>query len=65
MSLPTTDQVHRLLGKRVRVLLHKDAPYIVTEGILLGFGDGGDLELEGDDGLVYHAWPLLAIEEVK
>jgi biotin-(acetyl-CoA carboxylase) ligase len=49
-----------LLGKRVRVKL---AQQVVQEGVLLGFGDGGDVELRQDDGLVHHCWPLLAVEE--
>ena len=61
-----SDRVHALLGKHVRVTLSRpegESP-TVTEGILLGFGDGGDLELAGSDGLVYHCWPMLDIEEV-
>jgi hypothetical protein len=50
-----------LLGKRVRVTLDEA---VVVEGRLLGFGDGGNFEIEQDDGFVYHAWPMLAIEEV-
>jgi hypothetical protein len=50
-----------LLGKRVRVTLDEN---VVHEGRLLGFGDGGDFEIDQDDGFVYHAWPLLAIEEI-
>jgi hypothetical protein len=47
-----------LLGKRVRVMLGENN---VEEGILLGFGDGGDIEIEGDDGLVWHGWPALEV----
>jgi hypothetical protein len=50
-----------LLGKHVRVTLDEN---VVHEGRLLGFGDGGDFEIDQDDGFVYHAWPLLAIEEI-
>lgn len=56
-----TQQAISLLGKRVRVTLDEA---VVTEGVLLGFGDGGQFEIQEDDGLVYHAWPMLAIEEV-
>lgn len=51
-----------LLGKRVRITLDEN---VVTEGVLLGFGDGGDFELQQDDGFVYHAWPMLRIEKVE
>jgi|HubBroStandDraft_2_1064218.scaffolds.fasta_scaffold1400396_1 hypothetical protein len=50
-----------LLGKRVRVKLDDN---VVQEGQFLGFGDGGDFELLQDDGFVYHAWPMLSVEEV-
>jgi hypothetical protein len=49
---------HQFLGKHVRVTL---AENVVAAGRLLGFGEGGDFELE-DAGFVYHAWPLLDIE---
>lgn len=58
MSDPRPDP-RQFLGKRVRVTLGE---HVVQTGRLLGFGDGGDFELEGDDGLVYHAWPMLGIE---
>ena len=51
----------RQLGKHVRVKLDKN---VVQEGTLLGFGEGGDFEIQQDDGFVYHCWPLLAITEV-
>lgn len=61
--LPDSKELHRLIGKQVRVIL-QNSPLVVSEGKLLGFGDGGDIELEGSDGLVYHAWPMLHVEEV-
>ena len=54
-----------LLGKRVRVTLSDKDPQIVQEGVLLGYGEGGDVEILGGDGLVYHAWPNLRIEELS
>jgi hypothetical protein len=66
LSAPEPPQLvhnpHALLGKRVRVKLDD---HVVQEGVLLGFGDGGDVELEGSDGLVYHCWPRLNIEEAS
>jgi len=54
-----------LLGKRVRVVLdHFDTRHVVVEGVFLGYGDGGEFEIEGEDGLVYHAWSRLHVEEV-
>jgi hypothetical protein len=53
--------VTSLLGKRVKVKL---AAHVVQEGVLLGYGDGGDVELRQDDGMVHHCWPLLEVEEV-
>jgi len=47
-----------LLGKRVRVKLDEN---VVQEGTLLGFGEGGDIEIEGDDGLVWSGWPALEV----
>jgi hypothetical protein len=61
-SLP--GDLHHLLGKRVRVRL-QNRPQIVSEGTLLGYGDGGDIELEGGDGLVYHCWPALRVEPLE
>jgi hypothetical protein len=56
------DDVHALLGKRVRVKLDEK---VVQEGKLLGWGEGGDFEIEQDDGFVYHCWPMLSIEEAE
>lgn len=41
------------------VVEHED---VVTEGILLGFGEGGDFEILEDDGFVHFCWPMLKIE---
>ena len=49
-----------LLGKRVRVKLDEQ---VVTEGKLLGFDEGGEIQLLGDDGIVWHGWPALKITE--
>jgi hypothetical protein len=38
---------------------HED---VVTEGVLLGFGDGGDFEILEDDGLIHYCWPMLKVE---
>jgi hypothetical protein len=42
-----------------------DTVDVIVEGVLIGFGDGGDFEIMEDDGFVYHCWPMLEIEEVK
>jgi hypothetical protein len=62
------NRVRGLLGKRVRVVLHKPQPgnrdkAVITTGKLLGFGDGGYVEIEEDDGFVHYCWPMLEIEE--
>lgn len=62
-------EVIAMLGKRVRVVLHKPHPgdrdvAVISEGTFLGFGDGGDVQLEEDDGFVHYCWPMLDIEEV-
>ena len=51
----------RMLGKRVRV--HLDGSTVST-GRLLGFGQGGDFEIEEDDGMVHYCWPALSMEGV-
>ena len=33
----------------------------VARGVLLGFGDGGDLEILEDDGMTHHCWPNLEV----
>lgn len=35
---------------------------VITEGLLLAFGDGGDFEILEDDGFVHYFWPMLKIE---
>jgi hypothetical protein len=47
-----------LLGQRVRVKLDE---HIVHEGKLLGFDEGAEIQLEGDDGFVWYGWPALEI----
>ena len=37
---------------------------VITEGQLLGFGQGGDFEILKDDGFVHYCWPMLKIEEI-
>ena len=63
-GLPSTAYARSLLGQQVRVALDlKDgacAP--VTEGKLIGFGDGGDFEILDDEGFVHYCWPMLRIE---
>jgi hypothetical protein len=61
-SLPR-DEYRALLGKRVRVTLNHEEK-VITEGQLLGFGEGGDFEILEDDGFVHYCWPMLSIEEV-
>jgi hypothetical protein len=46
------------LGQQVEVLLAA-TDNVVAKGQLLGFGDGGDVEILQDDGLVHHCWPML------
>ena len=50
-----------LLGQRVRVKLDE---HVITEGKLLGFDEGGEIRLEGDDGFVWHGWPALEVTPV-
>jgi len=54
----------RLLGQRVRVTLDyaRNEPPVVSEGILLGFGDEGTVEVEEDDGFIHCCWPMLDVE---
>jgi hypothetical protein len=51
-----------LLGKQVRVKLDEQ---VIAEGQLLGWGDGGDVELLGDDGFIHHCWPALEITAME
>lgn len=62
------DYARTLLGQQVRVTLgyepcndERGIPTI-TEGRLLGFGQGGDFEILEDDGFVHYCWPALKIE---
>jgi hypothetical protein len=64
-----------LLGKRVRVTLAKDLAQgaegpvtyasVIAEGVLLGFGDDGEFELDQGDSGVHHCWPMLGIKETE
>lgn len=58
------DEARALLGKRVRVHLDHGDAALVSEGKLLGIGQGGDFEILEDDGFIHYCWPMLAIEEV-
>ncbi|AQT25777.1 RNA binding protein [Mycobacterium phage EniyanLRS] len=54
-----------LLGKRVVVILEQgDCEMVVSVGQLLGFGDGGDVEILEDDGFVHYCWPMLDVREI-
>ncbi len=65
------DYARSLLGRQVRVefpdddgvlLLNENDVNAVAEGQLLGFGDGGDVEILQDDGFIHYCWPMLKIE---
>lgn len=58
----TNEEVAALLGKNVRVKLDES---VIAEGELLGFGDGGDVQLRDEMGFVHHCWPMLSVEEVS
>ena len=58
----TDQEVASLLGKNVKVKLDES---IVAEGQLLGWGDGGDVQLRDEMGFVHHCWPMLSIEEAS
>lgn len=61
----TDEEKRALLGKRVRVTLDKpgQAEAVIVTGKLLGFGEGGDFEIEDDfDLMVHYCWPMLRIE---
>jgi hypothetical protein len=51
----------RLLGKHVRVMMGRA---VIVEGVLLGFGEDGDYEIQSDDGALHFAWPMLSVEEI-
>ena len=50
----------QLLGRRVRVKLDEN---LIQEGKLLGFGEDGEINILGDDGMVWHGWPALEVTE--
>lgn len=54
---------HKLLGKQVTVILNHDDPKAVSRGQLLGFGEGGNIEILEDDGFIHYCWPMLEIRE--
>lgn len=54
---------HRMLGKQVTVILLHDDPQAVSRGQLLGFGEGGNIEILEDDGFIHYCWPALEIRE--
>jgi len=66
------DYARSLLGQQVRVVMdytdgtthtvEEQGLPVITEGTLLGFGDGGDFEILEDDGFVHYCWPMLKIE---
>lgn len=60
-------KVSRLLGKTVRVTLatNEDGTKVISEGTLLGFGQGGDFEILEEDGFVHYCWPMLEISLVE
>lgn len=56
------------IGQQVRVFLTKPTGEEVGEvavGLLLGLGEGGDVELQGEDGMVHYCWPALDMELIK
>lgn len=62
---PLVDQdAKALLGQQVTVTLNRPerGPAAVSRGQLLGFGDGGEVEILADDGFVHHCWPMLDIK---
>lgn len=62
------DYARSLLGQQVRVVLgygrcnDEHGIPVITQGKLLGFGQGGDFEILEDDGFVHYCWPALKIE---
>jgi hypothetical protein len=63
---PEGQLVASLLGKRVKVTLSTGTGWsLIEKGTLLGYGDGGDVQLLCDDGLVHHCWPRLHVEEIE
>lgn len=62
------DYARSLLGQQVKVVLgwepcnDEQGIPTITQGKLLGFGQGGDFEILEDDGFVHYCWPMLKIE---
>ncbi len=57
------DYARTLLGQQVRVVFRYDQGIAeITEGELLGFGQGGEFEILEDDGLIHYCWPMLTVE---
>jgi hypothetical protein len=56
----------KYLGRQVIVTLDdsEESPVII-KGKLLGFCDGGEFEIQHEDGFVHHCWPMLSIREVN
>lgn len=55
-----------LLGKKVKLTYRyedRDKEALISVGVLLGVGDGGDFEILEEDGFVHYGWPMLHIEE--
>lgn len=61
VDLPV-EKIKKFLGKQVTAKLNDG---LVTQGQLLGFGEGGDFEILEDDGFIHYCWPMLKIEERK
>lgn len=64
--MSTIDQARALLGQRVRVTLgEEDGAPVIAVGLLLGVGQGGEVEVREDDGFVHYCWPMLDIAAVN
>jgi hypothetical protein len=37
----------------------------IVEGKLLGFGDGGDFEIQTEDGFIHYCWPMLDVTLIE
>jgi hypothetical protein len=58
-----TAEVRALLGQKVRCSLGDNT---IIQGTLLGFGEGGDFEIQDEaTGFIHYCWPLLTIEAVE
>lgn len=49
-----------LLGRRVTVTMDDPGKVVIT-GKFLGFGQGGNFEIEEDDGMIHYCWPALRV----